>query len=118
MGVDERHRVRQEVEVVAIVPDLLLLLLGLLAVRSNHLPVAVVVHRVDDELRSPMRIDKTPAVAHVDHTVVVGAFHRSAEAIAGALHLALDDAARDSSLTAKTRDSTPTTRSNRSSREP
>jgi len=53
VSVDEGDRVSEEVEVVTVVPDLLLDVL-LVATRrrvgANHLPVASLVDRVDDEL--------------------------------------------------------------------
>jgi len=88
VSVDQRYRVSQEVEVIAVVSDLFLLFVRVLRVGAacrrvgaNHLPV-IVVDRLDDELRAPVRVDETPAVGDVDHAVVVCAVDRASETIA------------------------------------
>ena len=96
VSVDHCYRVCQEIEVVAVVSDLLLLFVGLLLasatcrrVGANHFPVVVVVDGRDDELRSPVRVDKAPTAVHVDDAVVIRAVDRASQTISGSFHFAL-----------------------------
>jgi len=102
VSVDHCYRIRQEIEVVAVVSDLFLFFVGVLLARAtcrrvwaNHFPVVVVVNGRDDELWSPVRVDKAPWVIDVDHAVVVSAVHRTSQTISGALHFAFHHAARN-----------------------
>ena len=63
VGVDQCDWVGEEVEIIAVVADLLLLVRILLVstagrrVGPDHLPLTGLVDRVDDELRAPVRVE-------------------------------------------------------------